>query len=297
MRKNEVMRYLKALFKFVDVVGWQKWFGAAVLGLAFILLTNNSLSAYQFQGLLIGVVLVLCYNQAVNDCFDIQIDQLKERETGKESVVGNIISQKAALVITFTILAIGLASAILGSTELFFVVLFMALLGTLYSAPPFRLKMVYPFSTGLQLIGCFLPFVAGVACIGHVTLQVVTISTIFGFLAMVHRFEHEIENYNVDLMTNKRTVAVVNGLRTAKLLRNTMIILGVVEFGLFSVFSWFSPVFLIFFFLYLFLCIDYHFWFRRLPGFLRSMFMPIVMISGYVLLLIVLLVFGKPIII
>jgi len=290
---DNLIRYVTALWRFLDVVGWQKWFGAAVVGFAFALSANNDWSVYGIQGLLIGVTLALCYNQSVNDCFDISIDQLKEKAMGKELVVSNIISVKMALALTFSILALGLLSAWFTSVNLFIVCSFMAFLGTIYSAPPLRLKMAYPYSTGSQFIGCFLPFLAGVSCLRPITLKDIAVSSIFAMLAMTHRFEHEIENYEVDRKTNKKTVAVVNGLRTAEWLKKTCIMLGVVEFILFFIFGWFSLVFLLFFLLYLVLCIDYHFWFRRLPRNLRKITTPVIMVSGFVLLFLVLLISGR----
>src|SRR4030042_2202719 len=108
MKTGEIVRYAGGLIGLVDVLGWQKWFGAVVLGFAFALNLNNNFSLLQFQGLVIGIPLILCYNQAVNDCFDVEIDEIKAKLMGKQLIVPKIISRKTALTITSSFLLIGL---------------------------------------------------------------------------------------------------------------------------------------------------------------------------------------------
>jgi len=281
------------LLGLVDVLGWQKWFGAAVLGFAFALDLDNNFSPLQFQGLIIGIPLILCYIQSVNDCFDVEIDKMKKKIMDKKLIVSNIISRKTALAVTFSILLVGLVSAGFASVSLFVVALAMASLGTLYSVPPFRLKMKYPFSTLIQFVGCFLPFLAGVASISTVTLQTIIISSIFAVLAMIHRFAHEVKHYKVDLQTGKGTVAVTKGLRTATTLFRLFPLIGVVELALFFVLGWFDAALLFLFVLYLIITIAPWFWLRHMPRSLRTMFKPAVMFSSFVLLFTVLLLYGK----
>lgn len=293
MKTDEIVRYMGGLLGLVDVLGWQKWFGAAVLGFAFALDSNNNFSPLQFQGLVIGIPLILCYIQSINDCFDVEIDEIKKEIMGKELVVSNIISRKTALTITSSILLIGLVSAGFASLSLFAVALAMALLGTFYSVPPFRLKMKYPFSTLIQFTGCFLPFLAGVASISIVTLQTIIISSIFAVLAMIHRFAHEIKHYKVDLLTGKGTVAVTKGLRTATTLFRLTALIGVVEFAFFFVSGWFNTVYLFPFVLYLTITIAPWAWLRHMPASLKTIFGPIIKFSSFVLLFTVLLLYGK----
>lgn len=281
------------LLGLVDVLGWQKWFGAAALGFAFALGLNTDFSSLQFQGLVIAIPLILCYIQSVNDCFDVEIDQIKKKVMGKELIVSNIISRKTSLMITFSILVIGLLSAGLASVSLFTVASAMALLGTLYSVPPFRLKMKYPFSTLIQFAGCFLPFLAGVASISTVTVQTIIISSIFAVLAMIHRFAHEATHYKVDLETGKGTVAVKKGLRTTGIFIRLSAMVGIVEFAFFFALGWFNVVSLFLFALYLGLIIAPWYWLRHMPRPVKTIFSPIITFSSFVLLLTVLLLYGK----
>jgi 4-hydroxybenzoate polyprenyltransferase len=293
LKTNGIKRYIGGLIGLVDILGWQKWFGAAVLGFAFALDLNNSFSPLQFQGLVVGIPLILCYIQSVNDCFDVEIDETKKKVMGKELIVSNIISRKTALTITFSILLVGLVSALFASVSLFVVAVVMALFGTLYSVPPFRLKMKYPFSTLIQFAGCFLPFLAGVASISIVTLQTVVMSSIFAVLAMIHRFAHEIKHYKVDLLTGKGTVAVTKGLKTATTLFRLSVLVGVVEFAFFFALGWFNTFSLFLFVLYLAITIAPWFWLRHMPAPVKTIFNPIIMFSSFVLLLTVLLLYGK----
>ncbi len=293
LKTNGTLRYIDGLIGLVDVLGWQKWFGAAVLGFAFALDLNNSFSLLQFQGLVVGIPLILCYIQAVNDCFDVEIDETKKKVMGKELIVSNIISRKTALAITFSILLVGLVSALFASVNLFVVAFAMATLGTLYSVPPFRLKMKYPYSTLIQFAGCFLPFLAGVASINTVTPQTIVISSIFAVLAMIHRFAHEIKHYKVDLLTAKGTVAVTKGLKTATNLFRSSILVGVIEFAFFFALGWFNTISLFLFILYLGLIIAPWFWLRHMPAPVQKALNPVLMFSSYILLLAVLLLYGK----
>lgn len=293
MRTDQLKRYMKGLLMFIDVTGWQKWFGAAVLGFAFALNSNSCFSLVQLQGLVVGLPLILSYNQSVNDCFDVEIDETKEKLRGQQLIVSKVISQRTALTITFLILLIGLLSTWMGSLSLFLLSCIMALFGTLYSAPPFRLKMVYPFSTLIQFAGCFLPFLAGVTLISTMTFQTIIISSFFAVLAMVHRFLHEIENYKVDAQTGKKTFAVTRGLRTAQMLLRLCAFVGVAEFAAFFILGWLNVVLLFLFALYVFAIIISWRWRSYMPPSLRTVFARLEMVSSFFLLFIVLLVYGK----
>lgn len=293
MKANEIILYTKSLGKLVDVLGWQKWFGAAVLGFAFALGINSNFSFLQFQGLIIGVPLILCYIQSVNDYFDVEIDEVKEKITGKGLIVSKIISKKTTLSITVSILMIGFVSAVITSLDFLLVVLLMALLGTLYSVPPFRLKMKYPFSTLTQFVGCFLPFLAGIASIDTITLRTIIISSIFAVLAMVHRLQHEIGNYKADLQTGKGTVAVVKGLTITKIFLSLCVLVGISEFAIFFIFGWFNIVFSFLFVLYLTMIILFPLSLRYTPKSLKRTFFPILHVSGLVLLFAALALYGK----
>jgi 4-hydroxybenzoate polyprenyltransferase len=181
----------------------------------------------------------------------------------------------------------------MGSLGLFLLSCIMALFGTLYSAPPFRLKMVYPFSTMIQFAGCFLPFLAGVAFISIVTFQTIIISSVFAALAMIHRFEHEIKNYKADVQTGKKTVAVIRGLRTAQMLLRLCAFVGVAEFAAFFILGWLNMVLLFLFVLYVFAIILSWRWLSYVPPSLRTVFARLEMVSSFILLFIVLLVYRK----
>jgi 4-hydroxybenzoate polyprenyltransferase len=277
---------LYGVWKLYDVPGWQKWFGAAVLGFAFKLNENYHFSTTQFQGLAIAVPLILCYNQSVNDYFDIEIDKIKEKTAGKKRIIDSIISKRPAALLTILSLTLGLVSAWFCSLSLVIICLVMAGLGTIYSAPPFRLKMKYPYSTMIQFVGCFLPFLAGVAALTAVDLRSVVVSTVFGFLAVVHRFRHEVHFQQVDRETGKMTFAVVKGMKTAGTLRFAFLIGGIMEFAVFSIIGLISILPLILFPLYVLLCVENSFWLTHLPKTLRSIFNVLVAVSGFVLLLI-----------
>lgn len=203
------------------------------MGFAFALSLNNSFSSLQLQGLVLGMPLLLSYTMAVNDCFDIEIDIIKEKLIDERRIVSNIISRRTALTITVLSIVIGLVSAWIASFNFFIIASLIVLFSTVYSVPPFRLKMRYPYSTLSQFAGIFLPFIAGVALIGILTVQVVIISSVFAVLAMIHRFGHEIANYGADSLTGKQTVAVTKGLRTAKILQKLYAFIGIAEFAVF----------------------------------------------------------------
>jgi 4-hydroxybenzoate polyprenyltransferase len=294
VRRGQLKHYMNGLWMFVDVRGWQKWFGAAVMGFAFALGLGNDFSLLQIQGLVIGMPFLLTYTMTVNDCFDIEIDKVKQKVVGKELIVSNIISRRTALAITFISLIIGLISAWLTSLSFFVIASAIVLLSTVYSVPPFRLKMKYPFSTLTQFAGMFLPFVAGVASVSTVTIQAFVISSVFAVLAMIHRFDHEIYTFEADLLTGKETVAVTKGIETAKTLRRLCAFVGIAEFAVFFIAGWVNYVFLFLFILYL---ITYTYilredWLYRVPS-MRIISIPMIMASSYVLLFIVFLLYGE----
>jgi len=290
--KHRFIQSIAGVLKIADFGGWQKWSGAAILGFASAISKGNSFSLLQIQGIAIGMPLVLSYNQAINDCFDVEIDKVKEEMTGKKLVVTNTISYKTALAVTCSFLLIGLISSWFASASLFLFCLFGAVLGTLYSAPPFRLKMRYPFSTLIQFLGCFFPFLAGAASIGNLTIQTLAISSSFAVFAIIQRFNHEITNYEVDFRTGKKTIAVVKGLKTAILFRRFALLLGIMALVVFFILGWLNIVLLFLFGVYLFLIISSGIWLRFLPPPVKAVLAPLLMVSSYLLLIIVLILYG-----
>jgi 4-hydroxybenzoate polyprenyltransferase len=286
---HRLVQSLIGIFKIADVPGWQKWSGAAFLGFAFALEMGNNFSLTQFQGLAIGVSLICCYNQSVNDCFDVDIDTMREKMAGKELVITNLISRKVALAATFSFLLFGLISAWFASTGLFAFCLSAAVLGTLYSAPPFRLKMIYPFSTLIQFVGCFLPFLAGIASISNVTLQTTILSSSFAVLAITHRFGHEMVMYSVDIQTGKKTVAVVKGLRITQMLLRLSFLVGIAELVVFLILGWLNIVFMFLLAVYVSISIVPSIWLRHISQPLRAIFTRILSFSSFILLLTILL--------
>ena len=278
------------MFNFVDIGGWQKWFGAAVLGFAFALDFKNHFSLLQLQGLVVGIALVLCYIQSLNDYFDVGIDKKKEEIMGKELIVSKVISTKTALTVILSVLLVGLISAWITSVSLLVLTLAAAFFGTIYSAPPLRLKMKYPYSTLVQFASCFLPFLGGVAVLDNISIQAAIISSIFAVLTVFHRFMHEIQNYKADFLTGKRTIAVVKGLKTTETLAKLSVAVGLVEFSIFYVLGWLTPIFALFFVLYLIICIAPWNWLMYMPQPVKKAFAPMIKVSGFALLLVVLLV-------
>jgi 4-hydroxybenzoate polyprenyltransferase len=271
--------------KFLDVPGWQKWFGAAVVGFSYALTKVQGFSLIQLQGLLIGISMGLCYIQAVNDCFDTEIDRVKEQMMGATLMVSKTLSKRIAFSLTALVLAASLVSASFVSLDLLLLVALGAFLGTIYSAPPLRLKMKYPFSTLVQLIGLFIPFLAGIAILFPVSFEDLVISSVFVLLTMVVRFDHEIERLQVDSQTKKKTVAVVKGLKTAARLRATFLKLGIVEAVALAMLGLIPPKILILVFVYVVLCIRNPFWLyeRRLPQWLKGPGRMVDHLSGLIL--------------
>ncbi|MFQ6063900.1 MAG: UbiA family prenyltransferase [Candidatus Bathyarchaeia archaeon] len=277
---HSALQYLSSMLQFFDVGAQQKWIGAAILGFALALPQENTsiLKALLF---LFGLVPVLSYIMSINDCFDVEIDKLKEEYTGKQRIVGVIISRDVALGLSGFVLVIGLMFSWYVSISFFQIALLMAFIGTIYSVPPLRLKMKYPYSTSLLFIGDFLPFLAGISVLSFIDWSVVVMSSSFSFIALVHRFQHEIDYFEVDLETGKKTIAVVNGVRVTRMLRNICIFVGIIEFLVFILLGWFSPSFLFLFLAYLVLCVEYSIWLDHLPLRLQNVISPVLMFSGF----------------
>jgi len=286
---NSLFRYFSGMLKFFEMGAQQKWIGAAVLGFALVL-PKGSMSIFQALVFLLGLVLILSYIMSINDCFDVEIDKLKEEYTSTPRIVGAIISRDVALGLSSVVLLIGLMFAWFISIAFFQIALLMAFIGTIYSVPPLRLKMKYPYSTLLLFIGDFLPFLAGIAVIRFIDWSAIIISSSFSFLALVHRFQHEIDYFQVDLETGKKTIAVVNGVRVARILRNICIFVGIIEFLVFFLLEWFSLSFLFLFFIYFVLCVKYSIWLNYLPRRLRNVIASILMFSAFLFFFFVLVI-------
>lgn len=288
-----MIQNLMNLYIFFDVSAHQKWLGAAILGFAFVISPLYNFSVYQIQGILVGLFLCFCYIMSINDYFDVEIDKIKERYTGKKRIVHQVITKRTALALTGLGLIGSLVSAWFVSVSFFLVVSFMSFLGTIYSVPPLRLKMKYPYSTLLLFIGDFLPFLAGVATVTLINWRSLLVSSSFSLLALSHRFEHEINYYDVDYLTGKKTVAVVNGVETVLKLRKICLLVGAMEFLFFLFYGWFSFTFVFLFVLYLFLCVTNSIWMSYLPKSTMMITHPVLMVSSFILFLIFFMLYGK----
>jgi len=279
MKTYSATERIVAFVDFFEIGGVQRWMGEMMLGVFYSLGTyylpfNSTLL------LVVGYVstfLLLCYLQAINDFFDADIDKARLKYTKKYGdlskkgpIIGDRISKvEAALSIVF-VSSVGLILSVLVSTHFLIISLLIALMATLYSAPPIRYKEIYPFSTLGEIVGNFLPFLAGYAIINPIDWKAILVAVIPATAATNNRFRHEIKMFNFDRSTGKKTVAVVHGLQTAKVLARVCMILNLVEILMFPVLLLFSLKFLLLLLLYMFLA--YALWYGFLRGLTRKIF-------------------------
>lgn len=279
MKEISATERITAFLDFFEIGGVQRWMGEMMLGVFYSLETYHLgfdstllLSAGYFS-----TFLLLCYLQAVNDFFDVDIDKSRLEHTKhygdlsrKGPVVGVRISKlEASSAIAFVSVA-GLVLSVFVSTHFLIVSLLIVLMATLYSAPPIRYKEIYPFSTFGEIVGNFLPFLAGYAVFNPIDWRAILVAAIPALAATNNRFRHEIKMFDFDRSTGKKTVAVVHGVQAAKFLAKVSILLNLVEILVLSVLSWFSPRFL--FALLLYMVLAYALWYRYLRGLARRLF-------------------------
>lgn len=277
METDMIRQKIAAFVDFFEIGGVQRWMGEAVLGV-FYSLESSYLSSDSTFLLVVGYVstfLLLSYLQAVNDYFDLEIDKARLQYTKnygdlskKGPIVGNRISKAEASLSIVLTLAAGLILSIFSSIHFLIVSLLIILMATLYSAPPVRYKEMYLFSTFGEIIGNFLPFLAGYAIIGAVDWKVVLVAAIPAMAATNNRFRHEIKMANFDKSTGKKTIAVVHGLGSARFLARACIVLNLIEVFALSVLGWFSLRFFLLLLVYIFFA--YAFWYQYLKGLARK---------------------------
>ena len=188
-----------------------------------------------------GILFVTSYIMASNDYFDAEIDKQK----GDKYALGEI-PKGLAIAIVIILLFFGLLFAFLVSPIYFSIILIMVLLSTAYSAPPIRFKEVYPFSTLGEISGAYLLFLAGCVIVAPISINALIISLIPCLAKARQRLGHELYFDKFDRETGKKTLAVVHGVGTVRLLRRLciFIILALILVLLYT--QWISLNFLFF---------------------------------------------------
>jgi 4-hydroxybenzoate polyprenyltransferase len=266
--------------KLVEIGALQVWLASLVLGVFFATETFHAgTGLLRLSEGFFGLFLILCYVMVINDYCDIGIDRLKSQFTEgidksilakKGQIIGGVISiTEARVSIVFTLVA-GLSLSFLASVNVLFVNLLIVLLGTLYSVPPIRFKKVYPLSTIGDIAGGALPFLSGYAIISAVSIEAIAVSMISLLICAYHRLRHEILMVEFDRVTEKKTIGVVHGTRTANIVRRICPILISFEImamyftGLFTSDFWLA--------LFLFLFLSFGFWGPLLPKSAKKVF-------------------------
>lgn len=249
--KISLLQKLVAFSHLVELSTVNRWFTAALLGLFYFTQKYNvNFSVFIILEAFLGLWLVLCYVMAVNDCFDVEDDKLKSEITSKKLVVSVEISFRDALLLSLTMLILGLTLSWLVSTYFFLIVLLIVGLSTLYSVPPVRFKRIFPFSTIGESVGAFLPFLSGYAILGPLDIKVLIVSVFFGLITIHWRFYHEAWFYEVDRKTGKQTFAIVYGPKTALAIGRVVFLFSLVESLVLFVLAWISLSFFVLLILY-----------------------------------------------
>jgi len=279
MKTYSTTERIVAFSDFFEIGGVQRWMGEMMLGV-FYSLENRYLIFNSPLLLAVGYVstfLLLCYLQAVNDYFDVDIDKVRLEYTKKYSglskkglIIGERISKVEASFSIVFLSAVGLALSVLVSTHFLIISLLIVLMATLYSAPPVRYKEIYLFSTLGEIIGNFLPFLVGYAVFNPIDWRAILVAAIPATSGTNNRFRHEIKMIEFDRSFGKKTIAVVHGLQTAKVLAKACVLLNLVEILVFSFLFSFPLRFLLLLLLYMFLA--YALWYGFLKGLVRKIF-------------------------
>jgi len=212
---NEPPRYSRrrkvgALVSFLDLPAVQVWVAAASLGLAFAVQSARVPYLTVFLSL-VAMSCLFMYLMAINDYFDSEID--KEKHQFSALVTGALSKGRAAIAIVVTCL-IGLGASLFVSSWFLIFSLLIFCDSTLYSAPPVRMKEVFPVSTISELVGGYLLLPLGASVASLPNPQVFAISFVPFLVAASLRLAHELKYVDFDRSTGKDTLAVVLGTRT-----------------------------------------------------------------------------------
>jgi 4-hydroxybenzoate polyprenyltransferase len=258
-RKPGVVQALTAFNHLVELETINKPIAVAALGFLFsIEVFRLGFDPFRYFGGLLSIGLILCYVMAINDCFDVEDDKLKSKCTYKKLIVSVEISTRDALLISTIMLLIGLTISLFVSLWSFFVALLIVGLSTPYSVPPIRYKQRFPFSTMGEIAGSLLPFFFGYAILGVIDYKALAVAPFFALTQVFWRLIHERRCRDIDLLTGKKTVAIVYGEEVAKVVSRICLILAVSMVLILYYFGWISLWFLVF--LGLFYIFSFEFW-------------------------------------
>jgi 4-hydroxybenzoate polyprenyltransferase len=258
--KPGVLQTLIAFNHLVELETINKPIAVCALGLLYsVEISRVGFNSFLFFGGLASVALILSYVMAINDCFDVEEDKIKNQYTNKKLVVSVEISVRDALVISVIMLFVGLTISWFVSQLSFFVGLTIVIISTLYSVPPVKYKYKFPYSTLGEIAGSFLPFLFGVAILGSIDYRSVVITPFFALTQVFWRLIHERRMRDIDLKTGKRTIAIKYGERVSRIISRISVAIAIFEALVLFLFGWLSPTFL--FFLGLFYLFGFGFWY------------------------------------
>lgn len=182
----------------------------ALIGFALLLNIKNASPVAEALAFLAGVLYVL-YAFSINNCFDVDTDSANPEKMHKNPVASGELSFRAGVAFSLALITAGLALSLLINRASALTYALMALLATLYSAPP-RLKarpVLDVLSHGLFFGG--LPFLYGALVDASLTREELLISAAITLYSFALELRNHLEDYESDLRADLRTTPIAIG--------------------------------------------------------------------------------------
>ncbi|WP_048147952.1 UbiA prenyltransferase family protein [Palaeococcus ferrophilus] len=182
----------------------------ALIGFALLLNVENASPGVEAIAFVAGVLYVL-YAFSINNCFDVDTDSVNPQKARKNPVASGELSFRAGVVFSLALIVTGLALSLLINRAAALTYATMALIATLYSAPP-RLKaraVLDVLSHGLFFGG--LPFLYGALVDASLTREELLIAGAITLYSFALELRNHLEDYESDVRAGLRTTPIAIG--------------------------------------------------------------------------------------
>lgn len=232
---------LRAVIKNTRILDGKSFVGIGLLGM--LVSFKNNPDVFGALLFVVSIVLYVAYAFAINNCFDVDTDSLNPQKKHKNPIASGELSFEAGFFTSLAMILFGGMLAYFMSRPAFIIYAIMAVLATLYSAPP-RLKSIPIadiFSHGL-FFGA-LPFIYGAYFDGILSKAEMLVSVSLFMYSLAMELRNHLEDFESDQRAKLKTTPILLGKNNSEKLVNIFSVTSLVillnslyyPFGMFGI--------------------------------------------------------------
>lgn len=209
---------IQAIVKNTRIMDGRSFIGMGLLGM--LVSFKNNPDVVDALLFVVSIVLYVAYAFAINNCFDVDTDSLNPQKKHKNPIASGELSFEAGFITSLAMILLGGMLAYFVSRPAFIIYATMAVLATLYSAPP-RLKSI-PIADIIShgLFFGALPFIYGAYFDGALNKAEMLVAVSLFIYSLAMELRNHLEDYESDQKANLKTTPILLGKSTSERLVN-----------------------------------------------------------------------------